>query len=487
MPPLRPSSPAAVSASRQVWILFAIGLAISLWMVARSQVAGDQLNLLARGWLLAEEGTWISYGNPMSTGGKAPGGITSVLVGLPLFLWKDHRAATLLVLLFHVAGYLILDGTLKRIIAPRERVLFSLLYWLNPWRLYFSAFLWNPNYLFLFGALHLWSCLVQRERARFWPSFLHGAGLVLAFQIHASFLLLVVASGLLWLRGYWKPHWTAGIVGGLLAAVPLVPWAFDLAKDPAILTEADKGFLGRGLLYVFPLLRGLLYWLRYASMALSEKIALFDFSDLLGHEDRQLGPAVTAGLRVVLSLTLIFPLLANIWLWRRRGRGWFKRLAPEASSRTWLEGYAVWSFLAAAVVFSLSPTTIMMWQALLLLHAAVLPVVLWAGALGRTRRRPLVEKGMRIYAIAEIALLVVIALGSPQYRCKGHDPQGRDSFFFPLRSDHPMFHELGIQETCPWPLNQPGKWWPDVLPEGEGGTRTTRTSTDPQGRTPRSP
>ncbi|HSN85483.1 MAG TPA: hypothetical protein VL025_01945, partial [Thermoanaerobaculia bacterium] len=181
MPSTRPSSPAAVTASRQVWALFAIGLAISLWMVARSQVAGDQLNLLARGWLLDEEGTWISYGNPMSTGGKAPGGITSVLVGLPLFLWKDHRAATLLVLLFHVSGYLILDGTLKRIIAPRERVLFSLLYWLNPWRLYFSAFLWNPNYLFLFGALHLWSCLVQRERARFWPSFLHGVGLVLAF------------------------------------------------------------------------------------------------------------------------------------------------------------------------------------------------------------------------------------------------------------------------------------------------------------------
>lgn len=484
MVPSSQRSPSAASASRQVWILFAVGLAISLWMVARSQVGGDQLNLLARGWLLAEEGTWISYGNPMSTGGKAPGGITSVLVGLPFFLWKDHRAATLLVLLFHVAGYLILDGTLKRIVTPRERVLFSLLYWLGPWRLYFSAFLWNPNYLFLLSAIHLWSCLVQRERTRFWPSFLHGAALALAFQIHASFLLLFVASLLLWLRGYWKPHWVGGFVGGVLAALPLIPWAFDLAKDPAILTDADKGFLGRGLLYVFPLLRGLLYWLRYASLALSEKIILFDFSDLLGQEDRTLGPALTAVLRVVLSLTLVFPLLANVWLWRRRGRRWLRKLEPEASGRTWLAGYAVWSFFAAAVVFSLSPTTIMMWQGLILLHAAVLPVVLWAGALARTRRRPWVEKGMRIYAAEVIPLLIVIALGSPQYRCQGHDPEGRDSFFFPLRSDHPMFHELGIQETCPWPLNQPGKWWPDVLPEG---TRTTRTSTDEQGRTPRSP
>lgn len=466
MPP-RPHSDEA-AAARAVWTFFALGLALSLWMVARSQVAGDQLNLLARGWLLAEEGRWISYGNPMSTGGKAPGGITSVLVGLPLFLWKDHRAPTLVVLLFHVLAYLLLDGTLKRILSPRERVLLALLYWLNPWRLYFSAFLWNPNYLFLFGAIHLWSCLVQRERPQFWPSFLHGVGLALAFQIHASFLLIFVASVLLWLRGYFKPHWIGGFLGGVLAALPLIPWAFDLMKTPEIVTEADKGFLGRGLVLVFPLLRGLLYWLRYASLALSEKLTLFDFSDLLGEPDLWLGPGLTAVLRVVLSLTLLLPLLANVWLWRRNRRRWRRRLPAAASDRVWLQGYAIWSSVAAALVFALSPTTIMMWQALILLHAAILPVVLWAGALARTHRRPRVEKGMRIYAGAEIVLLVLLALGSPQYRCQGHDPQGRDSFFFPLRSDHPMFHELGIQQTCPWPLNRPGGWWPDVLPEGEG-------------------
>ena len=153
-------TPAA--ASRIVWALFAAGLAIALGLLLRSQVAGDQLNLLARGWLLEARGIWISYGNPMSTGGKAPGGITSLLVALPLFLWQDHRAASALVLLFHVLAWLILDGTLKRVLTPYERVLLALLYWLNPWQLYFASFLWNPNYLYLFGVLHLWSALAQR-------------------------------------------------------------------------------------------------------------------------------------------------------------------------------------------------------------------------------------------------------------------------------------------------------------------------------------
>ncbi|MFL6200181.1 MAG: hypothetical protein ACJ76J_13460 [Thermoanaerobaculia bacterium] len=453
------------AASRLTWAFFALGLAISIFMVARSQVGGDQLNLLARGWLLADEGRWISYGNPMSTGGKAPGGITSLLVGLPLMVWRDHRAPTLVILLCHVLAYLILDRTLRRVFGPRERVLFSVLYWLNPWRMYFSAFLWNPNYLFLFGAIHLWACWTQRERARFVPSFLLGAGLLLALQIHASFLLLAVASVFLWWRGYFKPHWTGGILGAVLAALPLIPWVRDLMAQPSILTEADKGFLGRGLLLLLPGVgRGLGYWLRYSSLALAEKMLRFDFGDFLDPEaGARLGSAVSLAANVLLPLTVVLPLLANLRLGRQLRKRLRRKLPPDASERTWLKGYVLWTFLGAVVVFSLSPTTIMMWQALIVLHAAVLPLVLWAGVLGRSRHAGRVSRGLGIYLAAEIVILLLIPLGSTHYRCAGHD--GSDSFGLDLRHDHRMLHELHIHATCPLPVNRPGGWWPDVLPE----------------------
>lgn len=468
-------TPAA--ASRIVGALFAAGLLIAVAMLVRGQVAGDQLNLLARGWLLAARGQWIPYGNPMSTGGKSPGGITSLLVGLPLFLWRDHRAASALVLLFHVLAYGILDGSLKRILSPAERVLLALLYWLNPWQLYFAAFLWNPNYLYLFGAIHLWSALAQRERARFWPSFLHAAGLVLAFQVHASCVLLVAASLLLALRRYFRVHWPGALLGGAIAAIPLVPWAIDVMEHPVLVTAARKGFPGRGLLLVYPLARGLLYWLRYASLSVANDMAGLRFTDLLP-SDRWLGPALTV-LANLLAITVVFALLANVRLWRRGGgfrRGswggrwgwlrwlWREKLDPGASGRSWLAGYARVCSVAAAIVYSLAPTTIMMWQGLILFHAAVLPVILWAGALGRSRRAAEVRKGIRICAAAEIALLVLMALGGSQYRCGGHD--GADGFGFPLRSDSPMLRDLHIQQTCPWPVNVPGGWWPDVLPPG---------------------
>jgi hypothetical protein len=461
----RPCRLDAARAARWVWALFAAGLLISLLALARGQVGGDQLNLLARGWILADEGRWISYGNPMSTGGKAPGGITSLLVGLPLLVWEDYRAPVVVILLFHVLAYWILDRALRPVLSPRERVFLAVLYWLNPWRLYFSGFLWNPNYLFLFGALHLSTSLAQRERPRFWQSFLHALSLGLAFQIHASFLLLAVGSALLWWRRYLRVHWTGGILGGLLAAIPLVPWAIDLVESPAILTDADKGFLGRGLVFVFPLLRGLVFWLRYSSLGLSSKMVDLDFGDFLGAEaGAEVGEIAGKTLAPLLALTLVLPLLGNRWLWRRNRHRWKRPLPAAAADRTWLQGYALWSFVAAVIVFSLSPTTIMMWQGLILLQAAILPLLLWAGALSRTRRGPRVWTAAKVYAAASIAVLLILPLGSMHYRCAGHG-NGEDSFGLPLRGDHPMLHELGIQETCPLPLNRPDGWWPDVLPE----------------------
>ena len=69
----------------------------------------------------------------------------------------------------------------------------------------------------------------------------------------------------------------------------LIPWAIDVMAHPALVTEAKKGFLGRGLLLVFPLVRGLLYWLRYASLSVTKDMAAFNFSDFL-RSDRWLGP-----------------------------------------------------------------------------------------------------------------------------------------------------------------------------------------------------
>ena len=167
-------------------------------------------------------------------------------------------------------------------------------------------------------------------------------------------------------------------------------------------------------------------------------------------------------MRVLLPLTLLFPLLANRWLWRRirplRAESGCRR-RPRTGSGS--QGYVLWSFAAAAIVFALSPTTIMYWQGVTVFHAAVLPLV----AVGR---RALADppggpggKGVLAWAAVSLLVALAMALGSPQFRCRG-----RHAMTFPLAHHSPMFEDLGIQRTCPWPLDRPGGWWPDVLPAG---------------------
>lgn len=277
-------------AGRLVAAIFVFGLAVSAVMVARGQTAGDQLNLLARGWLLAVEGRWVPFGNAATGGGAHPGGLTGLLVGLPLMLWADHRAPTILMLLTQALAFLLLDRLLRRVLRPPERVLFALLYWLNPWRLFLSGFLWNPSFLFLPAAVHLWSAFALRRGPRFWPSVVHVLALGAVMQLHIGGLLLVVASALLWWRSYVRPDWRGAAVGALLAALSFLPWALAVLADPSWLPQGDRGFVGRGLVLVFPVLKGLVHWLRFPGLALARAMVCLDFSALGGPGLEQIGP-----------------------------------------------------------------------------------------------------------------------------------------------------------------------------------------------------
>ncbi len=449
----------AAPASPALLALAAVGLLLSVLMAVRSQVGGDQLNLLARGWRLVEEGHLVPHGNPLSGGGKAPGSLTSLVVGLPLFLWRDHRAPVVVIWLTHLLAYLLLDRVVREALSARERLLFCGLYWLNPWRLYFSAFLWNPNYLFLAGAVHLWTAWRLRSAlgARAWLSFLHAVALAFALQLHPSAVLLVLASALLLWRRVFRIHAWGAAAGLAAGSLTLLPWLLEAARNPLV-RPGGEGFLGRGLVTVLPVLRGLGYWLRYPSTCFSRKMALLDLGPSLGEGAAAvLDPLLVGLLFLTCALTLVPPLLGNLRLWKR----WRRHAArPESpSGRSWLGRYVFWTAVGAGLGFCLIPTTVMMWQGLVVLHAAVLPAVGWIHLAARTRRcRALLRRLVPVHLAVLVVFGLAMAFGSPHYRCGG-----RGDLRFPLRADHPMLHELGIHENCRWPV-VPGAWWPDALP-----------------------
>lgn len=475
--------------------LVVLGLAISALMVSRAQVGGDQLDLLARGWRLAARGTLVPHGNPLSNGGNEPGALTSLLIGAPLYVWMDHRAPAVTIWFAHLFAYLLLDRLLRRTVGERERLLFVLFYWLNPWQLYFAGFVWNPNYLFLLGAVHMVTAHAQRERARFGASFWHAFALGLAAQLHPSFFVLVFASlWLLWRRAF-RLHWTGAILGGVLASLTLIPWAIAAAADPSIL-PGGKGFPFWGLVKVYPLFRGLVFWIRYSSSLVAARMEAPDFTTLVGVGGNAVLAPLTDAVRSVLGGAGYLLALVAGWRFMRganrnsalasfkenvRGmlggaglrpafvaaRRFVRRqvrrarpLDPLSGGRAWLRAYAGAAFVGALLAFAVSPTTVMWWQGLIAVHAAVLPSVLAASALLRWRRSA--RWAARLapwWAVASVVVLFAMALSSPHYRCNGPE-----TLNLAMRSDHPMFHELGIQQRCPFPIDPRHGWWPDALP-----------------------
>lgn len=463
---MSPSSEPQARHRRWFWTVVVLGSVFSVLMLVRSQVAGDQLNMLARGWFLVADGEWIPYGLQTSAGGKAPGGLTALVTGLPMLAWQHHRAPTILILALQVLAYVVLDRLVSRLTGPGGRLLFAILYWLSPWRLYHSTFLWNPNFMLFFGALHFWSVNRQRHRSALWPSFVLVLAIGLPAQLHASAILLIPLSLVLWWRGYFKIDLRGAALGALVVAASLLPWLMAILQDPSLLPRGE-GLLAPGGRPLSYLARGFGYWLRLDSLAISDSMYCLDFGPTFGPAaGRAMAPILPAIWWGLGLLTVPVALWANLRLWRR-ARGWWRRCQSRDSDRTWLKGVVRWSFLVTLVACFFSPTTPMSWQFVVFLHLAVMPSVLAVDALRRSSRRRLALRGTALYAGLTCALLLAMSLASPMYRCGGYRCEAMNVTHPILRSHHPMLEELGIQATCPFEVEVPGGWWPDVLPEAE--------------------
>jgi hypothetical protein len=438
--------------------LFLVGLAIGLVMVARSQVAGDQLNLLARGWRLAADGVVVPYGNPTSAGGYSPGPLQSVLTGVPLLLWREYRAPALAILLAHVLAWVLFDRMLAAAVGRTERLLFAIAFWLNPWRLYFAGHVWNANWLVPFGVLHTVTAWRLRERPAFWASFGHIVAIGAVFQLHQSFVILLLATVALLAGRHLRLHWGGGLLGVGVTAASLMPWLQAVSVDPGLL-PGGTGFVGRGLVLLFPLARGIGYLLRYPSLSFSDRMTNFDFTPALGADaDALLMPALRIVVVGIGAISVIVPLLAHRRLWPRLARQWrLRRLAP-ASGRIWLVRYVGVCLACALAAFVLAPTTVMTWQGFVVLHVAVVPMVLLAAECLRSRRAALARRIVVAWLVATVVTSASMAVGSPMYR-RG----GRAARTAALQTDHPMLDELGLSSHCSVTVDPVDGWWVNAL------------------------
>jgi hypothetical protein len=231
----------------------------------------------------------------------------------------------------------------------------------------------------------------------------------LSLQLHLDAVILGIAAVFLWLRGLWKPHWGGVAIGAAASLGLMAPYMLEAAAHPEVL-PLQRGT--PGFVVVWPPLKGLTYWFRYPSLWVSWRSMLnLDFStgNLAAYQGWLSAFYVVLG-KYLAPLTVLLPLGANIWLWRRLRR------SRWSNSRAWLGSYAALMLLACFFGNAISPAQVMWWHNLVAFHAAVIPLVLWAGALWRTRRAALVRRAATAWVVVSVVLLLGMLAGGEQFR-----------------------------------------------------------------------
>ncbi len=373
----------------QIFLMILIATLLQIGFWARLGVGGDQNVILDLGTAYAESGVLEPSTKPTSGDGRVPGVLLTYFVGTSLRVSSDHRLPAALLVVTNAASLVVLGVTMKGLVGGHLALWFLALYGLSPWRLFNASMLWEPAFLFLPASLHFAACAMLRNRRRVDASFVLGLSLAIAFQFHASFLVLLVATGILVIRKSINLHWPVFILGGFLGGLP-----FLLS---ALATEGEAfGFAPQFKDSIWAVLgtsarnipKALLYWLRMGSADVGRRFA------------ETFLPAIVSRPLGVLALgSVLVPAVSAV----RQLQG--KISERDAGEERWLLKYAAAFFFALLISAAVSPVTMQGWHAVVALHAACIPPSLFLATLWTKK-----HDFRQVYVFAFFGIIVASSL-----------------------------------------------------------------------------
>lgn len=370
-------------ADRLFWVGVVLGCVLSWWYACNQIVDGDQLQMIHKGYLGAYEGTWLSFGNTASVVGNVPGSLLAWVVGVPLMVWDSPYAPMLLLIVLRLIGFLMLDNIVRQVYGqqPLARLVFLLMCWLNPWFL-FDSLLYNPSYLIFCAGLHAWTAFRMQTQKHFVWMVLHVLAIGLAMQLHFSWPLLVFVSLMLFYRGVLKVSWLGVLVALALIGWSLIPYLTQLIDNPEMARHTDPNarerYIGWGAVHVYPVLKSVLYWLRYGAWSFPSKLVNSTDFAWIGVTFVQISLSWlwTLLLGIVGAITVVISLVANVTAFRAIRPFWRRDLQP-VSPQTWFLLYALAAFVAALISAGLAPIVFNYWHLTLIFPFALFPILYW--------------------------------------------------------------------------------------------------------------
>lgn len=339
--------------------------------------------MLEKGYLGAHKGVWQSYGNAASAVGNVPGSLSALVIGVPLILWDSPWAPMTFLIALHLASFLLFNAVIKQIFNPTIQLIFLLLYWLNPWFL-FENVIYNPSYLFFFGALHFWSAYHMRESKSFRHTLLHLLSIAMAMQLHYSWIILAMISLYLYVRGIIKINWFAVITAFVITCLSLIPYFQAYLSHPEIRqnpgNKDNARYIGWGFVHVYPIFKGIIYWFRYPSFLFSNTLAMYTNFDWITTQ-----PMIQKIVQYTYKGIIEIIGIASLWIvWKSNYYSWklikpiaFTRSVSDFSKQQWLSMYALGAFIAILISGALSPIVFNYWHLIIAFGFSLFPILIY--------------------------------------------------------------------------------------------------------------
>ena len=365
----------------------------------------DQLQMLLKGYYAAFNSTYLPFGNESGIMGNVPGMLSSWLMGFPLQVYMHPYAPAVFQTLIRAIGIVIFANALSLLFTRRVVLLGTFLFALSPWTLY-QSMLYSPAYLTFCAPLVL-NCLLRlrydyhdhyhdkNSRHRVFPSFF----LIIAFgmivQLHFSWPVLVVGALILWLRRDIKVSYLGLGLGLLVIAISLLPYIQEVISNPNLLNNPDAsaqdGYFGYGLLHVYPLFKGLLYWLRFASFSVSEQAIIPKIAD-----DYSLAIVILCWAWIILSqafgvISAIIAAYGNLFALSGAKAG------TDVAKSQFIRGLTISFMLAVIIASAASSEVVNSSHIALVLPFALIPLLAWLSAN---------HKYLKVYFIASLVFFI---------------------------------------------------------------------------------
>ena len=382
-----------------IFLIIVVSTILAIIFQSNQIIDGDQLQMLEKGYHGAILGEFLPYGNAASTVGNVPGSLSSYIVGYPLHMYMHPYSPVAVLILLRVLGIIFFINALAKLFSAKTCVIATAFYSLAPWFLY-DELVYNPAYL-SFGAAVFLNMLVRlraySHRLPYSTIFFSSMMLALSagycLQLHFSWPVLVVLCGVLYLRKDIKISFLGIFVGLLIVGASLIPYINELIQNNAIRTnqsETDR-YIGYGLVHVYPMLKGLWYWFRYASLLMTQKALVPSFADSSPMYLEILRYIYLGFTQLVGAITLMVSMYAT-----------YKIIASSPYTHSdgirFVRSCTIASLIAILVVGALSTITFSYWHLIIMFAFALLPVL------------ALIERSHRIQTRSIVYVIVIMLI-----------------------------------------------------------------------------